>query len=107
MQKQHEAELMVGKTVYQVTFIDDIQDIILMSSLSKERVDDFVQSVRDYDQSFVKDSEHDLDGSYDANHPLAKWREEIASGGSLVQDIEHIEGGSWSYFFVRSEFPLS
>lgn len=107
MSKPINTDLMVGATVYQVTFVDDIEDIVVMASLSKERADNFVQGVRDYDEGFVKGSEHDLDGSYDANHPLAEWREVIASGGSLVQDIEHLEEGSWAGFFVRSECKLS
>lgn len=100
-------DLMVGATIHQVTFIDDIEEVVVISSLSKNRVDNFVQGVRDYDKGFIKGSEHDLDGSYDANHPLAEWREIIGGGGSLVQDLEHIEGGTWAGFFVRSECKLS
>ena len=96
-------KLMVGSKVYQVLFSDDIEDIVLMSSLSKERIDNFVQTVRDYDAGFVKGSEHDLDGSYEANHPLSSWRDELVGGGSLT---ESVIGSSWVEFFTYSEFTL-
>lgn len=106
MSEQTDSELMVGSTVYQVAFEDEIQDIILFSSLSKERADNFVQQIKDYDAGFIKGSEHDLDGSYDAAHPLASWREDICGGGSLVEDLAELSTGTWEVFFVRSEFVL-
>lgn len=106
MSEQTDADLMVGSTVHQVTFIDEMGDTVVFASLSKARADNFVQQVKDYDAGFVKGSKHDLDGSYDAAHPLARWRENIASGGSLVHDIENLEGKSWASYFERSDFVL-
>jgi hypothetical protein len=78
---------MVGREVHQVYFSDDMEEVVIMTSLSKERVGGLVESVRAHDHAFVAGSEHDLDGSHDANHPLSKWRDSITGGAKFSDSL--------------------
>ena len=92
--------------VYQILFLDEIDDVVIMTSLSKVKIDDFIQSVRDHDHAFVAGSKHDLDGSYDAAHPLARWREDMIGGGKFSDSLEHGGQDFWAETLKQVKYLL-
>lgn len=106
MSKQISNDLMLGREVYQVCFTDDMEDIVIMTSLSKERIDGLVESVRAHDYGFIEGSEHDLDGSYDANHPLSKWRDSITGGAKFSDSLAFGGKDFWADSLHQSVYIL-
>lgn len=106
MTRQISSDLMVGREVYQVCFTDDMEEVVIMTSLSKERIVALIESVRDHDHAFIEGSEHDLDGSHDVSHPLSKWRDSITGGAKFTDSLAFGGKDFWADSLHQSVYIL-
>lgn len=105
MVEQTSNDLMIGREVYQLIHLMDMDETVLMTTLDENKVDDLLAAVESHDKKVPNHKGDELE-KWEAAHPLDRWRTLLMCGGKFSDPLPCFERKTWESSLIKTTFTL-
>lgn len=95
---------MIGRKVYQLAHVIDVDETVLLTTLDEDKADSLLLAIVNHDKQVPAEAEALKE--WDSTHPLKQWAELLTGGDSFSYALPHLERETWGSAIIKTTFTL-